>query len=415
MRCDVLVVGGGPAGMMAAITAANNGRKTVLIEKNGRMGRKLLITGKGRCNITNHCSVNELISNVVSNPQFLYSAFHQFDADNAMEFFKSRGLEIKTERGNRVFPVSDKAVDVVDCLVREVKKSGAYIRTGTVKSILTVNSELTSGDRVRGVLLSDGEEIICESVIVATGGLSYPLTGCTGDGYEFAKSVNHTITQIKPSLVPLACRDENCTDLQGLSLKNVTLSLVDTKTNKTLYEELGELVFTHFGLSGPLVLSASAHIKTFEQDRYKIVIDLKPGLSIEKLDERILRDFTKFINKDLTNSLYELLPKKIISVIIYIVGLSPVTKIHQITKENRKKLVEVIKGLTFSVDGFAPIDEAIITAGGVAVKEINPKTMESKLVSGLFFAGEVLDVDAYTGGFNLQIAYSTGVVAGQNA
>lgn len=409
MRCDVLVVGGGPAGMMAAITAANNKKKVVLVEKNARLGRKLLITGKGRCNITNNCSVNELINNVVSNPRFMYSAFTQFDADSTISFFEGKGLLTKTERGNRVFPISDKAVDVVDCLVGEIKKSGVFVREGTVKEVLT------SENTVIGVKLSSGEEITSSKVIIATGGLSYPLTGSTGDGYKLAKSVNHTVTEIKPSLVALLCKDENCTDLQGLSLKNVTVKLFDKKLDKVIYEELGEMIFTHFGMSGPLILSASAHIKTYEKGRYEIQIDLKPGLSPEKLDERILRDFTKFINKDLTNSLYELLPKKIISVIIYILDLSPVTKIHQITKEHRKKLVSIIKGLTFSVDGFAPIDEAIITAGGVNVKEINPKTMESKIVSGLYFAGELLDVDAYTGGFNLQVAFSTGVVAGSNA
>ncbi len=404
-----MVVGGGPAGMMAAITAAGNGNKTLIIEKKQKMGRKLLITGKGRCNITNNCSVNELINNVVSNPKFMYSAFSQFSSDDTMNFFTSHNLKIKTERGNRVFPVSDKAMEVVDCLLNAVKAAGVRVYKGTVKQVIT------DQNAVIGVKLQGGEVVDCNSVIISTGGLSYPATGSTGDGYDLAKAVGHKVTAIKPSLVPIVCNDQNCTDLQGLSLKNVTLKLFDSQKNKVIYEELGEMIFTHFGMSGPLVLSASAHIKAIEKERYKVIIDLKPGLSHEKLDERILRDFTKFINKDLTNSLYELLPKKIISVIIYISGLSPVVKVNQISKESRGRLVDTIKSLVFSVDGFRPIDEAIITCGGIDTKEINPKTMESKLVSNLFFAGEVIDVDGYTGGFNLQIAFSTGYVAGSNA
>lgn len=399
---DVIVIGGGASGMMAATTAASLGKSVLLIDKNERLGRKLLITGKGRCNITNDCDANEFLKNIPTNPRFSYSSISQFSTEDAKVFFEQLGVKLKTERGNRVFPCSDKAVDVVDAMVKSCKENGVVFKKGKVSKILNPI----------GVLLENGETIYSTSIILCTGGKSYPLTGSSGDGYQLAAALGHTVTPIRPSLVPIESSCEDCKDMQGLSLKNVTLTLFDTSINKKIYSELGEMLFTHFGLSGPLVLSASAHIPDIVPNRYNIIIDLKPALSEQQLDARILRDFDKYANKDFLNGLGDLLPKKMIPIVIMRSKIPPFTKINQITKEQRHCLVDIIKQFVIPIDGFRPIDEAIITSGGIDVKEINPKTMESKLVKGLYFSGEVIDVDAYTGGFNLQIAFSTGYVAG---
>ncbi|HAN43998.1 MAG TPA: aminoacetone oxidase family FAD-binding enzyme [Ruminococcaceae bacterium] len=406
-KCDVLVVGAGAAGMLCAAFAAKRGRNVIIAEKNQRTGKKLLITGKGRCNITNNCSAEDFLKSVKTNSKFLFSCINAFTPDSTMSLFEQLNVKLKTERGNRVFPVSDKASDVVDALSNFAKSSGAKIIFSPVEKI-------TANDgRITGAVLKNGDVVSCESVVIATGGKSYPLTGSTGDGYKFAAELGHTITEISPSLVPIVANEKWCSELMGLSLKNVTLKLLDIQKNKIIYDELGEMLFTHFGVSGPLVLSASSHMSG-DLAKYRLRIDLKPALSIEKLDERILRDFDKYKNRDFINSLGDLLPKKLIPVIVKLSGINPDEKINQITREQRKTLAELIKNLEVTPKCFRPIDEAIITSGGVSVKEINPKTMESKLVKGLFFAGEVIDVDAYTGGFNLQIAFSTGYVAAQN-
>lgn len=408
MIYDVIVIGGGAAGLMAASTAAQYQKKVLLLDKNERLGRKLLITGKGRCNVTNDCDINEFLKNVPTNPKFLYSALSQFSTQDTKNFFEQHHVALKTERGNRVFPVSDKAVDICNALVESCKQNQVAVKKERVVT-------LTHSDgQVSGVKCESGAEYFANSVIIATGGLSYPLTGSNGDGYRLARSVGHTVTDIRPSLVPLVSEDEVCQDLQGLSLKNVEVSLFDKKQNKTIFKELGEMLFTHFGLSGPLILSASSHIRQMEKDRYMISIDLKPGLTEAQLDARILRDFQKFANKDFVNGLGELLPRKMIPVIVMRSKIPPFTKIHQITKEMRKQLLQAIKYFEVLISDFRPIEEAIITSGGIVTKEINPKTMESKLLKGLYFAGEVIDVDGYTGGFNLQIAFSTGYLAGLN-
>jgi predicted Rossmann fold flavoprotein len=405
----VLVIGGGAAGLMAAHTAALYGASVTLFDKNERLGRKLLITGKGRCNITNNCDVNTFIANVTTNSRFLYSAANHFTPQDTMRYFESAGLSLKTERGNRVFPASDRAYDVEAVLEQNVRDSGVQIVTACVSAILSEQGSVT------GVCCTDGKQYPADAVIVATGGKSYPLTGSTGDGYRFAAELGHDIVAPQPSLVPLITEENWCKKAQGLSLKNVTLTLTDTQTGKELYHELGEMLFTHFGVSGPLVLSASAHIRTMQKNRFKLSIDLKPGLTEKQLDARILRDFAANSNKDFANSLGALLPRKIIPIIIRLSEIPFDIKVNQITKEMRQKLCTVIKHLELTVSDFRPIEEAIITSGGVSVKQVNPKTMESKLVQGLFFAGEVLDLDAYTGGFNLQIAFSTGYMAGMSA
>lgn len=405
-KADVIVVGAGPAGMMAAGVAARKGLKVIIIEKNNKVGRKLMITGKGRCNITNNCSTSEFISFVPSNGKFLYSAINSFSTLDTMKFFAENGLELKIERGNRVFPKSDKAVDVVDTMNRFIKHINCSLIKGTVKKLIIENHVL------KGVELENGINVYSKSVIVATGGKSYPLTGSTGDGYNFAIQAGHTIKELRPSLVPLVSSTPWCKELQGLSLKNISINVHDNVKNKTIYKDFGEMLFTHFGLSGPIILSSSAHMKDMSPDRYSISIDLKPALTLQKLDMRLQRDFLKFQNKDLINSLVELLPKKLIPVIIKILDINPRMKCNTITKEIREMLARTIKNLTIDIDGFRPIEEAIITSGGVKTKEINPKTMESKLLKGLYFAGEIIDVDAYTGGFNLQIAFSTGYLAG---
>ncbi len=405
---DVIVVGGGPAGMMAAGTAAYYGKSVCLLEKNRLLGRKLRITGKGRCNITNNCDIETLMRHIPTNGKFLYSAFHQFSPADVMAFFERRGLSLKTERGNRVFPTSDQAAEVAEALAAYCREGGVCFRQAEVDKLL-----LKEGHCV-GVSCKDGVTLSAQSVIVATGGLSYPLTGSTGDGYRFARKVGHTVCSPLPSLVPLAVREEWCKELQGLSLKNVTLTVTDQKTGKRLFEELGEMLFTHFGVSGPLVLSASAHLRPMEAERYTLAIDLKPGLDEKQLDNRLLRDFTQYQNRDFANALGGLLPRTLIPIVIMLSGISPEKKVNQLSRQERHGLMALLKGLPLTVTGFRPIEEAIITSGGIATAEINPKTMESKLCPGLYFAGEVLDVDGYTGGFNLQIAFSTGYLAGQN-
>lgn len=406
-----VIIGGGAAGLMAACAAAEKygGRAVTVIEKNRRPGRKLMITGKGRCNVTNNCDRDTLISNVPANGRFLFSAFSDFGTADTMEFFEKRGVPLKTERGNRVFPVSDKASDIVDALVNTVIKSGVKILTAEAEEILTENFSVT------GVRTRDGEILEADSVILATGGMSYPVTGSTGDGYEMAGRLGHTVTPLKASLVPLNVKQGFCSRLSGLSLKNVTLTVYESGRKKPVFSELGEMLFTHFGISGPLVLSASAHMRKMGSAEYVAYIDLKPALDEQKLDSRILRDFEEEKNRNFGNSLDKLLPKSIIPVIISLSGIAPDTKVNQISREQRARLCGVLKALRLDITGFRPIEEAIITGGGISVKEINPSTMESKLVSGLFFAGEIIDADAYTGGFNLQIAFSTGHLAGKNA
>ncbi len=396
---------------MAAKTAADRYKSTAqitVIEKNDRPARKLMITGKGRCNVTNSCDLDTLILNTVRNPRFLYSAFSAFLPSDTIAFFEGNGVPLKTERSNRVFPVSDKAVDIVDALTNSVKKSGVKIIKGTVNEIIAEDS------RVRGVALTNGETLYADSVIIATGGMSYPVTGSTGDGYRFAEDLGHTVTELAPSLVPIECHEGFCSRLSGLSLKNIRLSVFEDGKKKPIYIEMGEMLFTHFGISGPLVLSASAYIKNINNKKYTASIDLKPALTVEQLDARILRDFGEQQNKDFINSLDMLLPKSIIPIIVNLTGIPPHTKVNSINRESRKRLCGLIKAFPLTFTRFRPIEEAVITRGGVAVKEINPATMESKLTSGLFFAGEIIDVDAFTGGFNLQIAFSTGYVAGKN-
>ncbi len=408
---QIVIIGGGAAGLMAATTAAQKyggAAQITLIEKNERPARKLMITGKGRCNVTNNCDLDTLIANTPRNPRFLYSAFSAFSPCNTMNFFENLKVPLKTERGNRVFPVSDKAVDIVDALVNSAKKSGVKIINATAKKIETAS------EGVSGVTLNNGETISADSAIIATGGVSYPVTGSTGDGYTFAKALGHTVTEISPSLVPIECHEGFCSKLSGLSLKNVTLSVFEEGKKKPIFSEMGEMLFTHFGISGPLVLSASANIKNMDKKQYTATIDLKPALTTEQLDSRILRDFSEQQNKDFINSLDKLLPKSLIPIIVSLSPIAPHTKINSIDRESRKRFCDLIKAFPLTFTRFRPVEEAVITRGGVAVKEINPATMESKLISGLFFAGEVIDVDAYTGGFNLQIAFSTGFVAGSN-
>ncbi len=399
---DTIIIGAGAAGCMAAISAARYGKSVLVFEPNEKIGRKLRITGKGRCNITNNSTVEEHIKNIPVNSRFMYSAFSSFSAEDTMNFFEDLGVLLKTERGNRVFPVSDKAEDIVDSLDKELKRLGVKIIHKRVESLIIENSS------VCGVTVQ-GREYRSNSVLIACGGKSYPNTGSTGDGYRLAESAGHTITELKPSLVPLISGDKFCSELMGLSLRNVTLKLYDRE--KLIFSELGEMLFTHFGVSGPLVLSASSHIREMQKDRYKIIIDLKPALTPEQLDARIQRDFAENLNRDFINGIRKLLPAKLIPIIVTLSDISPERKINSITKEERRKFGELMKSFPIKISGFRPIDEAIITSGGVSVKEISPKTMESKLINNLFFAGEVIDVDAYTGGFNLQIAFSTAYTA----
>jgi len=389
--------------MLASFIAARRGRTVCLIEKNSQLGKKILITGKGRCNVTNSASIEDFIANTAVNANFLYSAFYSFTNTDLMDMLESAGLKLKTERGGRVFPVSDKAVDVRNTLPSLVKDSGVKVICGEVKNI-------TREDELFSVKLS-GSEITADSVIVATGGVSYPLTGSTGDGYKFAKNFGHTVIEPKASLVPLVTEEKYVSEAMGLSLKNIEIHL--KRNNKEIFNDFGEMLFTHFGLSGPVVLSASSHIR--DNAKYTLSIDLKPALDFKTLDNRILRDFEENKNKDFINSLDALLPKKLIPLIVKLSGIDEREKVNSITREKRHNLVNLLKNLEFTIKGKRSVSEAIITSGGINVKEISSSTMESKLAPGLFFAGEVIDVDAYTGGFNLQIAFSTAYLAGMNA
>lgn len=406
---DVIVIGGGAAGLMAAATAAKDGCSVTLLERNEKLAKKVRITGKGRCNVTNNCTdLQHLIAQVPVGGRFLYSAFSAFMPSDTMELFEKLHVPLKTERGQRVFPVSDSAHDIAEALVRYCKSSGVQIRTERVTQIVTEDGSVSA------VCTESGNHYPCDSVIIATGGLSYPLTGSTGDGYTFAKDCGHTIVEPKPSLVPLVAHEGFCTDLMGLSLRNVSIKVLDTQKNKTIYTDFGEMLFTHFGVSGPLILSASSHMRKMEKGKYVVSIDLKPALTHEQLDKRVQRDFSENLNRNFINALNSLLPKKLVPVIVKLSGIPASTKTNQVTKEQRQTLVNLLKDLRVTIKGFRPVEEAIITSGGVKVSEVDPKTMQSKLVKGLFFAGEVLDVDAYTGGFNLQIAFSTGYLAGSS-
>ena len=414
----VIVIGGGPAGMLASIAASRNGDEVTLIEKNSILGKKILITGKGRCNLTNNIEIDEFIKNIPGNGKFLYSAFKNYSNRDIITMVEKNGVKTKVERGNRVFPVSDRAEDVRKALEKEVKNAKVKVRYNShVKSIIV--DENDDNKRVKGVMLSDGEKLLCDKVIIATGGKSYSGTGSTGDGYKMAERVGHTIERIRGSLVPLEADKHICAKLQGLSLKNVRIEIRDIENSKTVYEDFGEMLFTHFGLSGPMILSGSAHLlrykdvdRLLKEKKIKLYLDLKPALPEQELDKRIVRDFEEYKNKEYKNSLDKLLPKKMIDVIVELSKIQPTKKVNEITKEERRKLVSILKRLEIGISGFRSVEEAIVTAGGVSIKEINPKTMESKIVQGLYFAGEVIDVDAYTGGFNLQIAYSTGYTAG---
>ena len=407
MGKKIVVIGGGAAGLMAAGFAAKAGNSVTVIEKMPRPARKVMITGKGRCNVTNNTDVNSLIRSINGNGKFLYSAFSEFSAQDTMDFFENLGVALKTERGNRVFPVSDKSSDIVDALVK-FAKSGADIINANAKSIDVKNG------KVCGVILTDGGYIACDGVILATGGLSYSQTGSTGDGYRMAKELGHTVTELSPSLVGLECKEGFCTRLQGLSLKNVQVKVYKNGAKKPVFEDFGELLFTHFGISGPTVLSASMKMRDIKTSEYKVTIDLKPALDESALDARILRDFRDNNNKNFINSLDALLPKKLIPVVAALSKIPSERKVNQITATERMALLSVLKNLTLTVTDTRPFEEAVITAGGVSLKEVDPRTMRSKIVDGLSFAGEILDLDACTGGFNLQIAFSTGVVAGKN-
>lgn len=403
----VAVIGGGPSGMTAAYFAAACGAKVTLYEPNPMLGKKMRITGKGRCNVTNNCTSEEFLKNVTRNHRFLYSAIYRFTPADAMEFFENAGVPLKTERGRRVFPVSDSAKDATEALVRKVKEVGVCVVRARVIGIKTENGEATG-------VVTDRGEYPHSAVIVATGGLSYPLTGSTGDGYKFAESAGMNVTELKASLVPIVTK-ENFAPLSGLSLKNVVLEARNKESGKTVFSEMGEMLFTHFGVSGPLVLSASSHMTDGKISDYEMKIDLKPALSREELDARVLSDFKKYSQKDFVNSLSDLLPIKLINKVVEISEIPPRIKVNSVTKEMRKRLVEVLKAFPITPVKTRPIDEAIVTCGGVDVAELKPKTMESRKVNGLYFAGEVIDADAYTGGYNLQIAYSTGVLAGEAA
>ncbi len=401
----VVVIGGGAAGMVAASTASSMGHDVTLLEKNERLGRKLLITGKGRCNITNNCDIEELIENTPTNGKFLYSAFYTFTNEQVIDMFNSLGVKTKTERGKRVFPESDKAKDVVVALEKQMKQNKVnVVLNSNVKKIEQKNGKIES------VVLSNNKVIKCDSVIIATGGVSYPRTGSTGDGYKFAKSLGHTIIKPKPSLIGLETF-EDVYSLNKLSLRNIAIKVIDKK-GKSIYEDFGEMEFSDIGIEGPVIRSASCRMKSFENETYKVIVDLKPALDEEMLDKRIQKDFKKYTNKKFENSLDDLLPKKLIPYIIDLSGIDKDLVVHQISRKQRKDLVNLLKNLEFNIRNYKPIDEAIITSGGIKTSEINSSTMESKLIEGLFFAGEVIDVDAYTGGFNLQIAFSTGYLAG---
>lgn len=407
-RKTVVVIGAGAAGMMAAIHAAYAGAHVLMFEKNDRVGKKLRITGKGRCNVTNDSNTEEFLLNVPTNPRFLYAALDRFSTADTMDFFEGCGVELKVERGKRVFPKSDKASDIVGALLQRCRDCEVELIHDKVTS---VDAE---GDRIVSVS-AGSKKYECDAAIICTGGASYTMTGSDGDGYRFAKALGHTVTPLRPSLVPIVADTNLCAKMQGLSLRNVALKIVANATGKTVFEDFGEMMFTHFGLTGPMILSASAHLPDIEKGKYTALIDLKPALSESELDARIRSDFLKYNNKDFINSLSDLLPLKSIEPIVALSDIDPRKKVNSVTREERRRLLETLKALPIPLLRFRPIEEAIITKGGVAVSEVSPKTMESKLVSGLYFAGEVLDLDAYTGGFNLQIAFSTAVLAGENA
>ncbi len=402
----IAVIGAGAAGMMAAGHAAEYGGDVTLFEKNSFSGKKLRITGKGRCNVCNDCDVNTVIENVPTNPRFLYTALNAFTPSDTKAFFEERGVPLKTERGNRVFPVSDNAEDIVNALRVYTKEHGVHYVAENVQSIRKDGEVFT---------VTAANEYTFDRVIIATGGASYPRTGSTGDGYRFAKSFGITVTELSPSLVPLETVEREPCEMQGLALKNTALEVIDTENSKVVYRDFGEMLFAHYGVTGPMILSASSHLRKAPRGRYQLKLDLKPALDEKTLDARLLADFAKNANRDFANSLGALLPQKMIPVIIRRCGIDPQKKVNAITREERRALLETLKGYTLTVKGFRPIDEAIITSGGVDVKELSPKTMESKKVSGLYFCGEIIDVDAYTGGFNLQIAFSTARLAAENA
>lgn len=417
----IAVIGGGPAGMMAAISASQNQNEVYLLEKNSKLGKKLLITGKGRCNITSSLDIREFIANIPGNGSFLYSAFNNYTNQDIIEFLKKNGVAVKEERGNRIFPVSDKSIDVLNAFTKELNKKQVKIKFDAKVTGIEVEK-----NKVKAVTYIDknneNKKLLVDKVILATGGKTYSATGSTGDGYEIAKKLGHTITKIRPSLVPLTASGESlniCQELQGLSLKNVSMKLINLENKKSIYEDFGEMLFTHFGVSGPMILSSSAYLLRYKnvdnllaQNKIQLQIDLKPALSLEKLDLRLQRDFAQEKNKEFKNSLNNLLPQKLIAVIVEKSGIKPNKQVNEITKEERLRLANLLKEFKIIISGFRPLDEGIITSGGINIKEINPKTMESKIVNGLYFAGEIIDVDAYTGGFNLQIAYSTGFTAG---
>ncbi|MBP3336984.1 MAG: NAD(P)/FAD-dependent oxidoreductase [Clostridia bacterium] len=408
LKYNVAVVGGGAAGMLAAGSAAENGASVILIEKNNYLGKKLGITGKGRCNLTNSAEMREIMENIPTNPRFLYSAFNAFSNYDIIDLVERYGTKTKVERGGRVFPVSDKAHDVIAAIKKYLREFGVRAVNAEVKEILENNGKIT------GVMLSDGKIIEAQKVIIATGGVSYPQTGSTGDGFLFAKALGHQIIEPKASLVPMVAEEPFVKDLMGLSLKNIGISVLN-ENKKVVYSDFGEMIFTHYGVSGPVILSASSRLSDLGEKKYTLKIDLKPALDEKTLDNRLLRDFGENKNKDFINSLGDLLPSKLIPVIVKLSGIDERKKVNLITKPERMALLSLLKGFTLTLTEKRPVSEAIITSGGVNVREINPKTMESKLIQGLYFAGEVIDVDAYTGGFNLQIAFSTGYLAGMSA
>ena len=411
-----IVIGGGPAGMLAGISAAENGNKVIILEKMEKTGKKLLITGKGRCNITNNGDLDEFMKNIPENSKFLFSSFNQYSNKDIISLLNSEGVSTKVERGGRVFPVSDKSIDVLEALKRKLKKLNVEIKTN-----FEVTKILTENGVAKGIEGKNKEQLFADKVILATGGMSYPVTGSTGDGYKMAKELGHNVTEIKPSLVPLISTGKSkelCQEMQGLSLKNIAIKI--KCEDKEIYNDFGEMLFTHFGVSGPVILSASAVLvryknitKLMQENKVKLVIDLKPALDNQKLDHRILRDFEELKNKEFKNSLEKLLPRKMINTFIKLTGIDPEKRVNVITKEERKTIVNTLKNFEITLNGFGSIDEAIITKGGIGLKEINPKTMESKIIKGLYFAGEIMDLDAFTGGFNLQIAWSTGYSAGK--
>lgn len=404
--CDLVVIGGGAAGMMCAYTAAERGLSVTLLDPNKQLGRKVRITGKGRCNVTNNCDIKTFMANIPGDARFLYSSLNRLSPSDTIEFFEGHGLPLKTERGNRVFPQSDNANDVAGLMAQLCQRAGVVI-----KQQVTAKGIVVEDGCVTGVKMPDGV-IPCRAAAVCTGGLSYPLTGCKGDGLKWAESLGHTIVPTRPSLVPLESDDEYCSQMQGFALKNVCLSAYEN--DKLIYKELGEMLFTHFGVSGPLVLSASAHMRNMGKANYRLEIDLKPALDEKKLDARILKDFQKYSNREFRNALGDLAGRTMIPVLVELSGIPGEMKVNSITHEQRMKLLQLFKAFPVNISGTRPIAEAIVTSGGVSTKEINPRTMESKLIPGLYFAGEVLDLDAYTGGFNLQIAWSTGYVAGNS-